>query len=268
MLRFTGAGITDVGLVREHNEDAGFVGPYLVLVADGVGGAAAGEVASATVAHAVASRALAHPDDPPLDLLIQAVDVAREEVVAGAQADASRAGMATTLTALATDGQMVALAHIGDSRAYALTDQGMVRLTRDHTWVQQMVEEGRISTEQAASHAWRNVVLRSLPGEGESGVADVVALEFAPGTRLLLCSDGLTDLVADQEIADLLTEPAAEAAASALVQAALAAGGHDNVTCIVVDLVDDDRRLCGDGDLLGSLRDLRNVVDPASPHVR
>ncbi|CAM3301884.1 PPM-type phosphatase domain-containing protein [Nocardioides dubius] len=267
MLRFTGAGITDVGLVRDHNEDAGFVGPYLVLVADGVGGAAAGEVASATVAHAVASRALAHPEEPPLDLLAEAVDVARDEVVAGS-ADPARAGMATTLTALATDGVVVALAHIGDSRAYALTDQGLVRLTRDHTWVQEMVEEGRLSAEQAAGHAWRNVVLRSLPGEGESGHADLVMLELAPATRVLLCSDGLTDLVSDERIAALLVEPSADAAASALVQAALAAGGHDNITCIVVDLVDDDRRVCGDGTLLGSLRDFRNIVDPASPNLR
>lgn len=263
MLRFTGVGVTDVGLVRDHNEDSGFVGPYLALVADGVGGAAAGEIASATTTYAVSSASLARPGDDPRQLLAEAVAAARRQLLDGVAMDVRRAGMATTLTAVATDGERVALAHVGDSRAYLVHEGQMVQLSTDHTFVQQLVDEGHLTPAQARVHHWKNVVLRALPGSdtGDIESADVLELEVSPGDRIMLCSDGLSDLLDDEQIAEGLRVADPQSAAAGLVSEALAAGGPDNVTCVVVDVIDGPR-VVGDGQLLGAVRDLTNVVDP------
>jgi PPM family protein phosphatase len=142
MLRFSGAGISDVGRVRPHNEDAAFLGPYVAVVADGVGGAAAGEVASATSAYVVAATALARFGEDPAEVLVRGVEDAHASVRAGVAADPERSGMATTLTALATDGSRVVLAHVGDSRAYLLRDGDLRQLSHDHTYVQHLVDSG------------------------------------------------------------------------------------------------------------------------------
>ena len=136
MLQFRFAAETDTGLVRDNNEDSAFAGPYLLAVADGVGGAAAGEVASATTTYVVSAMSLAHPGTHPLSLLQSSIEEARGQVRAGVEADPARHGMATTLTAILTDGQRFGLAHVGDSRAYLLRDGGLVPLTSDHTLVQ------------------------------------------------------------------------------------------------------------------------------------
>ena len=198
MLRFSGAGVSDVGRRRSHNEDAAYLAPYVAVVADGVGGAAAGEVASATAAYVVAATALARFGAPPGIVVREAVAGALASLQAGVAQDESRQGMATTLTCVATDGSTVALAHVGDSRAYLWRDQSLARITRDHTYVQQLVEDGTISAEDALAHPWRHVVMRSLHSSAEvppeSVAADVVLLDLAPGDRLLLCSDGVSDL--------------------------------------------------------------------------
>lgn len=265
MLRFTGVGVTDVGLVRDHNEDSGFVGPYLALVADGVGGAAAGEIASATTTYAVSAAALAHGQIDPRTMLHEAVGIARRQLLDGVADDVHRAGMATTLTAIATDGQRVAMAHVGDSRAYLLHAGRLAQLSQDHTYVQQLVAEGTLAADQARHHPWKNVVLRALPGSeaGDVETADVLELEVAPGDRLMLCSDGLSDLIDDEQIAEGLQIDDPQSAAARLVADALAAGGSDNVTCVVVDVIDGPR-VVGDGQLLGAVRDLSNIVDPAA----
>ncbi len=173
--------------------------------------------------------------------------------------------MATTLTALATDGTRVVLGHLGDSRGYLFRDGALQQITTDHTYVQQMIAAGQLVPEQARSHPWRNVVMRSLHG-GPAEVdqaPDIVALDLGPGDRVLLCSDGLTDLVTDQRIAEILHVPDPEAAATRLVDAALEAGGSDNVTCLVFDVVDGPR-VNGDGQLLGAVRDVVNIVDPGA----
>ena len=265
MLRFSGKGATDVGRVREANEDSAFLGPYVALVADGVGGAAAGEVASATVAYVVSAIARLRHDQDPAGVLQDAIEAARESLQTGIDADLQRAGMATTLTALVTDGTRVVLGHLGDSRGYLLRAGSLRQITTDHTYVQQMIAAGQLVPEQARSHPWRNVVMRSLHG-GPAEVdqaPDIVALDLGPGDRVLLCSDGLTDLVLDQRIAELLAEPDPEAAATRLVDAALEAGGSDNVTCLVFDVVDGPR-MSGDGQLLGAVRDVVNIVDPGA----
>lgn len=267
MLRFSGAGVSDVGLVREHNEDSAFVGPYAALVADGVGGAAAGEVASATATYVVSATALARFGSPPEEVLRAAVTSARRDLAAGADRDPSRAGMATTLTAVVCDGQRVVLGHLGDSRAYVLRDGTLDQVSRDHTFVQQLVDEGRLTTDEAAHHPWRNVVMRSLHQEADAALDDVelTSLDVSPGDRVMLCSDGLSDLVPSERMREVLQLRDPQSASAVLVQSALMAGGRDNVTCLVLDVVDGPA-VVGDGRLLGAAWDFRNVVDPASVH--
>lgn len=263
MLRFRSAGSSHRGLVREGNEDSGFAGPYLQLVADGVGGAAAGEVASATAAYVVTALHLADPTADVLELLARSVESAHEQLRAGAAVDNARSGMGTTLTALLTDGVRVALGHVGDSRAYRFGDGELSRLSRDHTFVQTLVDGGAITAEEARRHPHKNVVLEVVTGERPSR-PDLVLVDLVVGDRVLLCSDGLTDLVEDDRIANRLaaaTDP--EAAASALVDDALAAGGLDNVTCVVADVVEGPR-LQPDGLRLGAFADPYLVVDPAA----
>jgi len=267
MLRFSGRGVTDTGLVRDHNEDAAFVGPYVALVADGVGGAAAGEVASATTTYVVAATALSRSGEDPTTVLRAAVDAARASLVSGVQQDPTREGMATTLSAVICDGRRVVMAHVGDSRVYLLREGRLRQLSRDHTWVQQLIDEGRISAEAAARHPWRNVVVRCLDGSGVMPVElDLLELEVHEGDRLLLCSDGLTDMVPDARIAELLRDGDADAVAAHLIEAALTGGGRDNVTCLVLDLVQGPV-VVGDGQLLGAVFDPGNIVDPAAVHV-
>ncbi|WP_395694929.1 PP2C family protein-serine/threonine phosphatase [Nocardioides sp.] len=263
MLRFSGAGISDVGRVRPENEDSAFVGPYVAVVADGVGGAAAGEVASATATYAMAATALARFGDVPEVVLTAGAEAAQASVQRGVQTDLRRLGMATTLTAVVCDGDRVVLGHVGDSRAYLLRDGRATQVSRDHTYVQRLVDHGEIDAVSAAVHPWRNVVLRSVDGDPVHPAVDLVPLDVVPGDRLLLCSDGLTDLVPDEAIAGLLGGGEPEEAASALVDAALGAGGRDNVTCVVLDVVDGPR-VVGDGQLLGAVREIANVVDPAA----
>jgi protein phosphatase len=267
MLRFSGAGVSDTGLVREGNEDAAFVGPYVALVADGVGGAAAGEVASATAAYAVSATVLGRLGEAPERLLADGSKAALAGIRRGIQDDLERLGMATTLTALVCDGERVVLGHIGDSRAYLLHEGTLTRLSDDHTYVQRLVDNGQLDPAETRRHPWRNVVLRSLDGDPVHEGLDVRTVDVVPGDRLLLCSDGLTDLVPDERLTGLLSVGDPQVAAADLTEAALAAGGRDNVTCVVVDVVEGPR-VVGDGQPLGALRDVANVVDPAAVRVR
>lgn len=266
MLRLRGHGVSETGRVREHNEDAGFLGSTLALVADGVGGAAAGEVASATAAYVVSTLVCARPDAPPAALLGDALDAARGHLLRGASVQPTWAEMATTLTALATDGERVALAHVGDSRAYRFRDGELVRLSRDHSWVQGRLDAGQMEPGAARRHPWRSVVLRSLHARsGPAAEVDVLDVDVRPGDRVLLCTDGLSDLVRDERIAEVLWVPDTRAVATGLVRDALYAGGTDNVTVLVADVVDGPRPV-GDGIALGSLTDLDHVVDAAGIH--
>ena len=262
MLQFRFAAESDTGRVRENNEDAGFAGPYLLCVADGVGGAAAGEVASATTSYVVGARALANPGYDPLRLLAAATDDAHHQLVAGVDADPRRLGMATTLTAILTDGVRTAMAHLGDSRAYLLRDGGFTQLTHDHTMVQTMVDAGRITPEEAAASPHRNVVLQAVDALS-APTPDLLWLDLRPGDRLLLCSDGLSDVLREAALAALLTVPSRRLAATNLVRAALDGGSRDNVTAIVADVVDAPP-VAGNGCVLGAAADPWNVVDPAA----
>jgi serine/threonine protein phosphatase PrpC len=262
MLRISGTGQSHVGLVRADNQDSGFIGPTCMLVADGVGGGAAGEVASATTAYAVSASALLHDGEDPATVLRDAIVLAQAQVRAGVLAEPAREGMATTLTAVFTDGQSFVLAHLGDSRGYVYRDGELTRVTRDHTYVQEMLDEGRLNEVDAAHHPWRNVVMRTVNGS-EDGVPDLLALFLKPGDRILLASDGLTDLVDEVVIAETLARRADDDAVEALIAAALGRGGRDNVTCILATVVAGPA-ISSDGILLGAVREPDNVIDLAA----
>ena len=262
MLHFAYGAASHVGLVREHNEDAGFAGPYLQLVADGVGGAAAGEVASATTTYVVTALAMGRPELDAATLLTQAVAAAHRELRRGTRDDEARQGMATTLTAVLARDDRVTLVHVGDSRAYLLRAGELGRLSTDQTLVQLLIDQGDLRPDQVPAHPFRNVVLRSVNADAAVEPA-LEELDLVVGDRLLLCSDGLTDFVPESDIVGALAVDDPDEAARSLVDLALAAGGRDNVTCLVADLRDGPG-MKTDGRLLGAMQDPRLVVDPAA----
>jgi PPM family protein phosphatase len=229
---------SDVGLLREGNEDSAYAGPRLLAVADGMGGHAAGEVASA-----VAIAALADLDD---DMPTSELQIALSTAVAHANqilhdmvsADPSITGMGTTLTAMLWSGGQVALCHIGDSRAYVLSGGQFHQITHDHTLVQSLVDDGRISPDEAATHPQRSLLLRALDGTSEAE-PDLSILDARAGDRYLLCSDGLSGVVSEETLhRTLATVADPEDAVLQLVELAIRGGGPDNITCIVADVVD------------------------------
>ena len=236
MLRYVAR--SDVGLVREGNEDSGYAGPRLLAVADGMGGHAAGEVASSATIEELVHIENAGTDGDPLDALGAAVRAANDRIRAIVRDDPTRHGMGTTLTALLWTGDAIALAHIGDSRAYLLRDGELRRITHDHTFVQQLVDEGRITPDEATIHPARSMILRALQGDSDPE-PDLERIEVRGGDRFLVCSDGLTGVVRDQTLRDTLAQHADLAeAADALVQLALRGGAPDNITCVVADVIE------------------------------
>ncbi|GAA3121233.1 PP2C family protein-serine/threonine phosphatase [Streptosporangium carneum] len=228
---------SDVGVRREANEDSGYASARLLAIADGMGGHAGGEVASS-----VAVTAIAALDEnlPPtgVDLVAAIKGTARDvnhRLREMSEHDPTLRGMGTTLTAMLWDGASFALAHVGDSRAYMLRDGALYQITHDHTLVQSLVDDGRITLEQAAEHPRRSMVLRVLEGTGD-GELDLSLREAHPGDRYLLCSDGLTGVVGPETLFNTLTDiDDPDEAARWLIDLANRGGGPDNITCIVAD---------------------------------
>jgi serine/threonine protein phosphatase PrpC len=226
---------SDVGLEREENEDAAYAGPRLLAVADGMGGHAAGEVASAAAIEALKSLDTDVPAGELLNALARAVRQAGAKLRDMVEADPSLRGMGTTLTGIMWSGSQLGLVHIGDSRAYLLRDGELFQITHDHTLVQSLIDDGRLTPAEAASHPQRSLLLRALGGP--SAEPDLELRDARPGDRYLLCSDGLHGAVATDVIARLLSGAAEpDECVAALVDSANQAGGPDNITCIVADL--------------------------------
>ncbi|MFS0700909.1 Stp1/IreP family PP2C-type Ser/Thr phosphatase [Cellulomonas sp. 179-A 4D5 NHS] len=233
---------SDVGLVRSNNQDSAYAGPHLLVVADGMGGHAGGDVASSVAVAAFAPLdGESHGPDDALDELEHALDAARDEIVARTQADPELSGMGTTVTAILRAGNKLAMVHLGDSRGYLLRDGVLSQVTTDHTFVQHLVNTGKITPEEAEHHPQRSVVMRVL-GDFDPDVApDLSVREARPGDRWLLCSDGLSGFVSADTIAEtLLGLSDVDVCADRLVQLALRAGGGDNVTVVVADVVELD----------------------------
>ncbi|MCU1675659.1 MAG: protein serine/threonine phosphatase [Frankiales bacterium] len=228
---------SDVGLIRTGNEDAFYAGPRLLAVADGMGGHAAGEVASSVVIGTLSSLDEDTPSRDLLDVLQGAVATANDHLRQMVAADNELEGMGTTLTAMLWSGRRLALAHVGDSRAYLFRDGELHQLTKDHTLVQSLVDEGRLSADDAGHHPQRSMLMRALDGRVDVE-PDISVREAQFGDRYLLCSDGLSGVVSDETIAHTLVGKDPQEAVDALVDLALRGGGPDNITCIVADVVD------------------------------
>src|ERR1700735_137181 len=228
---------SDIGLHREDNEDAAYAGARLLAVADGLGGHAGGEVASAAAIEALKPLDTDVPAGELLNALEHAVrraDSALHDIV---QADPALAGMSTTLTAILWSGSQLGLVHIGDSRAYLLRDGELFQITHDHTLVQSLIDDGRITAEEAASHPQRAMLLRALGGGGGSE-PDLQLRDALAGDRYLLCSDGLYAVVSPGTLTAVLAGTAdPDQAAGELIALANEGGGPDNITCIVADVV-------------------------------
>lgn len=227
---------SDVGLVRGHNEDSFLVQAPLFAVCDGMGGHAAGEVASSIAVSTIAEKAPAGADDVLLGVAVEAANTA---VMLGAGQGVGKPGMGCTASCCLIEEGKMAIAHVGDSRIYLLRHGSLVRVTHDHSYVEELVDSGQITADEARTHPSRSIITRAL-GSDPDMYADHFSLEVSNGDRVILCSDGLSSMIADSEIEALAVSSATpQQAADNLVAAALTAGGLDNVTVVVVDVVDD-----------------------------
>jgi serine/threonine protein phosphatase PrpC len=262
--------ISDVGRVRKDNQDSGYAGAHLLAVCDGVGGAARGDIASATTIQQL--RGL---DDEPLgtpgadgqedsqsgDVLLtrisDALRDAHDKIAALVDEDPALDGTSTTATIALFDGTRVGIGHVGDSRAYLFRNGEISQLTNDHTFVQGLIDEGRITEAEARVHPHRNLILRAVDGIHDLE-PDLFLLELVVGDRLLLCSDGASGVLDDGRLADILSGGSPDYAAVELVRASLEAGSSDNVTCLVADVKDDDAEVQHDIPLIvGAAAELR-----------
>lgn len=231
---------SDVGLVRANNQDSAFAGDRLLLVADGMGGHAGGDVASALCVASIAplNNQTFTPSNM-LERLGDAIENARIDLVENARANESLAGMGTTVTALLLSGSSLAMAHMGDSRAYLLREGKLTQVTKDHTFVQHLIDSGKITEAEAEVHPQRSVVMRVL-GDFELDLTpDLSIREARPGDRWLLCSDGLSGFVRFETMEQTLRDVSdLELCSEYLIQLALRGGGSDNITCVVADIYD------------------------------
>lgn len=227
---------SDVGLVRGHNEDSFLVQAPLFAVCDGMGGHAAGEVASSIAVSTIAEKAPAGADDVLLGVAVEAANAA---VMLGAEQGVGKPGMGCTASCCLIEEGRMAIAHVGDSRIYLLRHGSLVRVTHDHSYVEELVDSGQITADEARTHPSRSIITRAL-GSDPDMYADHFSLEVSNGDRVILCSDGLSSMIADSQLEALAVSSATpQQAADNLVAAALTAGGLDNVTVVVVDVVDD-----------------------------
>lgn len=230
---------SEVGLIRKNNQDSGYASPQLLLVADGMGGAAAGDLASAIAVDSIGQVDTEIEPEHQLTELTEAIRTANTRIADFIADDHTLEGMGTTVTGALFDGQSLALAHIGDSRAYLYRDGVLERLTHDHSWVQSLVDEGKISDEEAAVHPHRSLLVKVLNGQPAAD-PDVTNVPLRLGDRLLFCSDGLCGLVEDDQLAEAIAEDDLGVGMDRMVSLALAEGGIDNITVIVAEVVDSD----------------------------
>jgi PPM family protein phosphatase len=249
---------SDIGLIRKNNQDSGYASPHLLVVADGMGGAAAGDLASAVAIETIRKIEIPTTGQDMLEVLALAIQQANDKIAELVESDLSLEGMGTTVTGAVFDGTNLGLAHIGDSRAYLLRGGHLERLTHDHTWVQSLVDDGKISETEAAMHPHRSLLLKVLNGQPTND-PDLIRVPVMPGDRLMFCSDGVCGLLDDDVIEAALQLPDLNDAAERLIAESLHEGGIDNITVIVADVVESE----GSDDLivLGAASEHPNPAD-------
>jgi protein phosphatase len=253
-LRF--AARSEIGRVRRNNEDAGYASSDLLVVADGMGGHEAGELASAATVAAVAAAVSASVGtDEVLNQLAEAVITSGEYIADVVASNRDLAGMGTTMTVVALREDRIAMAHVGDSRAYVYRDSELQQMTKDHTFVQTLVDSGEITAEEASVHPRRNLMMRAIDGIHAVEV-DLSVRETREGDRYLLCSDGLCGVIDAVEIAKCLSHEDLTQSVTLLIDAAMSAGAPDNITVVVADVVNDNIDV--DPVLIGSAADSIN----------
>ena len=226
-----------VGKIRKNNQDSGYASGNLLVVADGMGGAAAGDLASAVAIEAIGKVDRRVAGEEMLSVLSEAIRKANDKIADLVADDHALEGMGTTVSGVLFDGSQLGLAHIGDSRAYLYRDGELDRITHDHSWVQSLIDDGKITEEEAAYHPHRSLLLRVLNGQPVND-PDLTMIKIRAGDRLLFCSDGLCGFVDDEVIATHLADTDRDSALDKLLAEALDAGGLDNCTIIIADVVD------------------------------
>src|SRR5262245_10918072 len=257
------------GRTRHGNQDSVYAGPRLLAVADGMGGMAAGDVASNIVIGALAHLDEDVPSNAPVDALRSAVDAANQQIREAVEQNPGLEGMGTTLTEMLFGGNRFGMVHIGDSRAYLLRDKEFGQITRDDTYVQLLVDEGRITPEEANTHPQKSLLMRAL--DGRDADPDYSVRQAVPGDRYLICSDGLSGVVSDETIAATLREYSdPNQCAERLIQLALRGGGPDNITVIVADVTEED--IFEDSPVVGGAaandRGMTSSADSSTPAAR
>lgn len=227
---------SEIGLVRKNNQDSGYVSPTMLVVADGMGGAAAGDLASTVAVRQVARADSRRHGEEMLEVLAGAVSAANDELADLVTWDRSLEGMGTTFCGVMFDGDQLGLVHIGDSRGYLYRSEQLERMTHDDSWVQSLVDEGRITEAEAAVHPHRSLLLKVLNGQPQH-TPDTKLVDIRLGDRLLFCSDGLCGFVPDHVISEILSQKSLDDAMALLITEAHAAGGSDNITVVLADVV-------------------------------
>ena len=263
-LSFRFAARSEIGRVRRNNEDAGYAATDLLVVADGMGGHEAGELASAaTVAAIVAAAVTSSGADEVLNQLAEAVITSGEYIADVVASNRDLAGMGTTMTVVALRDDRIAMAHVGDSRAYLYRDNEVAQMTKDHTFVQSLVDSGEITLAEAAVHPKRNLMMRAIDGIHAVEV-DLSVRETREGDRYLLCSDGLCGVIDTQTISEALSATDLTHAVTLLIDAAMAAGAPDNITVVVADVINASVEV--DPVLIGSAADGSNQARLPAVH--
>src|SRR5215467_10624768 len=260
---------SDRGLIRHGNQDSVYAGPRLLAVADGMGGMAAGDVASNIVIGALAHLDEDVPSNAPVDALRAAVEAANQQIRAAVDENPGLEGMGTTLTGMLFGGNRFGMVHIGDSRAYLLRDNDFGQITRDDTYVQLLVDEGRITPEEANTHPQKSLLMRAL--DGRDADPEYSVRQALPGDRYLICSDGLSGVVSDETIAATMREYSdPNQCADRLVHPALRGGGPDNITVIIADVTDQD--IVEESPVVGGAaatdRSMTSTADTSTPAAR
>ena len=238
---FNYAALSDIGKIRQSNQDSGYAGPNLLVLADGMGGPAGGDIASSiAIDHLRSLDTEADTPEEALESLREAIAQAHQELCERSTQDPALAGLGTTCIAIRRSENAITMTHIGDSRAYRLRGGELRQMTNDHSFVQYLVDTGQLTPEQAETHPQRSVLLRVLGDSQEDVNLDESQPDFTVGDRWLLCSDGLCGFVSGQTIGKMLyRSETPQQACETLVELALKAGGPDNITCVVADIVED-----------------------------